>query len=90
MMSKTQAYNICKHIKEIMEDRHGIDSSYAEALGIVIDREEQPDKWTYLGFNGFGEERWVHQGCQCDNYVYTWVDCPYDYCPGCGKRMIMV
>ncbi len=85
MMSKTQAYNICKHIKEIMEDRHGSDSSYAEALGIVIDREEQPDEWMYLGFNGFGEERWAHYvptGC------HQVVDVTYDYCPGCGKRML--
>ena len=85
MMSKTQAYNICKHIKEIMEDLHGGDSSYVEALGIVIDREERPDKWTFLGFNGFGEEIWVHKGCE--NGDVEWTDCPYDYCPYCGKRM---
>ncbi len=82
-MSKTQAYNICKHIREIMKDRHGSDSSYVEALSIVIDREEQPDKWKFLGFNGFGEEIWVHVGCDDT----SWSDYPSDYCPYCGKRM---
>ena len=50
MMSKTKAYEICKHLKEIAKDEYGSDSSYVEALGIVIDREEQPDEWMYLGF----------------------------------------
>lgn len=84
-MTKKEAYNICGNIQKTMEYEHGSDSSYVEALGIVIDREEQPDEWMYLGFNGFGEERWAHYvptGC------HQVVDVTYDYCPGCGKRML--
>ena len=84
MMSKTEAYDICKHIREIMKDQHGSDSSYVEALGIVIGREEWPDKWNFLGFNGFGEEIWVHKECDCGP---SRCDYPYYYCPDCGKRM---